>query len=139
MNVLKDLLHFRLGHLCIELPLKLFFVSCQCLHSFLNKFESIFYLVGSAGLHLQWRLFASFLFQFSYCCCPGFSFVVTVFPSYRYNMLWWCYMMFFKEATSFFNRFISSSNFFFVCFACFHLRRLILLRLRIMVYCDHVF
>ena len=39
VNVLKDLSHFRLGHLYIELPLKLPFVSWQCFHIFLNEFE----------------------------------------------------------------------------------------------------
>ena len=42
MNILKDLLHFRLGQLYMELPLKRSFVSEQCFHSFLNKFENAF-------------------------------------------------------------------------------------------------
>ena len=55
-----------------------------------------------AGFHLERRLFTSFLIPFGFWYCPGLSFAVT---SCFDGVTWF----FFKEAISFFNRFISSS------------------------------
>ena len=119
MNVLKDWLYFRMGHLYIQLPLKLFFVSWQCFHNFLNKFENAFYLVcllvsiynGDRSqvffvsiwlLLLLWILFCGDSFDDgagNICLCTGII---------CWGGVTWCS---FKEATSFFNRFISYSKF----------------------------
>ena len=65
MNVLKELLHFRLGHLYIELPLKSSFVNCQYFNGFLNEFGNVFYLV-------------SLLFNCIYLCSTVISIITTI-------------------------------------------------------------
>ena len=108
---MKDLLHFRLAHTYIELPLKLFFVSWQCFHcSFLNKFENDFYLIC---LHLEWRPFARFfdsicllLLSWIIFCGDGFDVGASKIwlrtgITYVGGVKW----SFFREATSFFNIF----------------------------------
>ena len=115
MNVLKDLLNFPLGHLCIELPLKLFFVvdnvfivfwmirerflfgSFVCWPPFRMEtvckfFDSIWLLL------LSWIIFCGDGFDGGagkICLCTGMTCCGGV--------MW----SFFKEATSFSNRFVS--------------------------------
>ena len=114
MNVLKDLLNFPLGHLCIELPLKLFFVvdnvfivfwmirerflfgSFVCWPPFRMEtvckfFDSIWLLL------LSWIIFCGDGFDGGadkICLCTGITCCGGV--------MW----SFFKEATSFSNRFV---------------------------------
>ena len=136
MNVLKDLLHFHLSHLYIELPLKLFFLNWQCFRSFLNKFGNVFCLVCLLfyfHLVIVTVLDDRFGDRFVYgagkvclrtgiTCCGGAT---------------WS---FFKEETFFKEEIVLFLLINFVLwFVCFYRRGLMLLRLWILAYCDDVY
>ena len=114
MNVLKDLLNFPLGHLCIELPLKLFFVVDNvfivfwmnsrtffiwflCLVPLFVRMETVCKFFDSIWLLLFWIIFCGDGFDGGagkICLCTGITCCG--------GIMW----SFLKEATSFSNRFV---------------------------------
>ena len=146
MNVLRDLLYFRMGHLYIQLPLKLFFVSWQCFHNFLKKIRERFLFGLFAGLHLEWRSFASLFVSIWLLLLSWILFCGDGFDDGAGNIclrtgitccgdVTWCS---FKEATSFFNRFISCSKFCLV-FCVFSFSSFDVAEAAVFVYFDQVY